>query len=482
MIDVLVIGAGPTGLTLAVDLARRGVRHRVIDPGTRAGSRGKGLQPRTLEVFDDLGVIGAVRAAGAAYPPIRAYAGGEVVWEGRMSETKAATAAVPYPNVLMVPQWRTEAILRDRLADLGGRVERGELAAFTQDADGVTATLADGGTVRAAYLVGADGGRSAVRKALGIGFGGETRDAERMLIGDVRTADLDRDHWHTWADMATQSVRVGLCPLAGTDDFQFTAPIAPDANPELTLATYQKTLEEASGRTDIRLTDLTWSSVHRVNIRMAERFRAGRAFLAGDAAHVHSPAGGQGLNTGVQDAYNLGWKLGAVVNGAPASLLDTYEEERLPVAAAVLGISTALYEKAVEGQADAHQRGEETQQLLLGYPDSSLSDGPLGGTRAPDGVLHGRDGARHSVHDLLRGPHLTVLAFDSFDTGFACPGVRVVTIGEAGEYQDRDGEVRAAYTSGGAALTLIRPDGYIACTGDADTIRTRLSGLSSITA
>ncbi|SNT59856.1 2-polyprenyl-6-methoxyphenol hydroxylase [Actinomadura meyerae] len=479
MIDVLIIGAGPTGLTLAVDLARRGVSHRIIDPGARTGSRGKGLQPRTLEVFDDLGVIGAIRAAGAVYPPIRAYAGSEVVWEGRMSEPKAATAAVPYPIVLMVPQWRTEEILRDRLADLGGRVERGELAAFTQDADGVTATLADGGTVRAAYLVGADGGRSTVRKTLGIGFGGETRDEERMLIGDVRTADLDREHWHTWADMATQSLRLGLCPLPGTDDFQFTAPIAPDEDPELTLATYQKTLEAATGRTDVRLTDLTWSSIYRVNIRMAERFRAGRVFLAGDAAHVHSPAGGQGLNTGVQDAYNLGWKLAAVMDGAPASLLDTYEEERLPVAAGVLGISTALYRKAVEGQADAHRRGEETQQLLLGYPDSSLSDGPLGGTRAQDGVLHGKDGARHRVHDLLRGPHLTVLGFDAGSSGtrFAHSGVRVFMIGDTGDYQDPDGEVRAAYAPGGAALSLVRPDGYIACTGDADTIRAHLGRL-----
>ncbi|MFB4306250.1 FAD-dependent monooxygenase [Actinomadura sp. GTD37] len=476
MCDVLVIGAGPTGLSLAVDLARRGIRHRIIDPGGRTGSRGKGLQPRTLEVFDDLGVIGAILAAGAPYPPIRAYSGTEVVWEGRMGEPKEPSAAVPYPNLLMVPQWRTEQILRERLEDLGGRVEQAELAAFTQDAEGVTATLADGTTVRAAYLVGADGGRSIVRRTLGVPFAGETRDEERMLIGDVRTADLDRDHWHTWADMETLAVRFGLCPLAGTDDFQFTAPLPASEDPEPVLATYQKLLEEGTGRGDIALTDLTWSSVYRVNIRMAERFRDGRVLLAGDAAHVHSPAGGQGLNTGVQDAYNLGWKLAAVIAGAPASLLDTYEEERLPVAAAVLGISTRLYESAARGQADALKRGEETQQLLLAYPDSSLSGGALGGARAPDAVLHDGAGAPRRVHDLLRGPHFTVLAFG---TGFEHPAARVVTIGERGEYRDPGDAARAAYAPEGAALALIRPDGYIARTGGAADIRAALDRMSA---
>ncbi|WP_021595769.1 FAD-dependent monooxygenase [Actinomadura welshii] len=476
MDDVLIIGAGPTGLTLAVDLARRGVRHRIIDPGTRAGSRGKGLQPRTMEVFDDLGVIGAVLGAGGAYPPIRAYAGTEVVWEGEMGERKEPSDAVPYPNGLMVPQWRTEEILRDRLEELGGRVERGELAGFAQDAEGVTAVLADGTTLRAAHLVGADGGRSVVRKTLGIAFAGETREEERMLIGDVRTADLDRDHWHTWADMQTRTLRVGLCPLAGTDDFQFTAPLRPDEDPELTLATYQKMLEEGSGRTDVRLTDLTWSSIYRVNIRMAERFRVGRVFLAGDAAHVHSPAGGQGLNTGVQDAYNLGWKLATVIKGGPSALLDTYEEERLPVAAGVLGLSTKLYQKAAEGQADALKRGEETQQLLLAYPDSSLSEGSLGGTRAADAVLRDGSGARVRLHDLLRGPHATVLAF-GVRVGIEHPDVRVVTVGGPGGHTDPGGRLRAAYE--GAEAVLIRPDGYIACAGDATMVQAHLARLTA---
>jgi 2-polyprenyl-6-methoxyphenol hydroxylase-like FAD-dependent oxidoreductase len=462
---ILIVGAGPTGLTLAIELARRDVPHRLIDPGHRTGSRGKGLQPRTLEVFDDLGVIGAVTAAGRTYPPLRAYAGTDVVWEGRMAETRDATPDVPYPNGLMVPQWRTERILRDRLTELGGRVDTAALATFTQDGDGVTAALTDGTTVRAAHLVGADGGRSTVRKTLGVPFLGETRDDERMLIGDVQTPDLDRDHWHMWADPQTQRPRVGLCPLHGTSDFQFTAPLAPGDDPDLTLATYQMHLAAATGRDDIRLTGLDWASVYRVNIRMAERFRAGRAFLAGDAAHVHSPAGGQGLNTGVQDAYNLGWKLAAVHNGASPALLDTYEEERLPVAAGVLGISTALYAKAAAGQADAFERGEETSQLLLGYPDSPLSSGPHGGTRAPDAPLESG-----TLFDAFRGPHFTLLAFGTEPP--ACgPSVRTVRI-------TANTTAEAAYGITGPTLVLVRPDGYRAHTGDAASTTAYLNRLN----
>src|SRR5882757_1178521 len=172
--EILIIGAGPTGLTLAVDLARRGVAHRIVDhdPGDFAGSRGKGIQPRTLEVFADLGVIDAAFAHGGPYPPMRGHQDGQVAWERELAPTVDPRPDVPYPNVLMLPQWRTAAILRDRLAELGGRVETGvEFQGFTQDDDGVTAMI-DGRPVRARRLVGADGGRSGVRKAAGIDFVG----------------------------------------------------------------------------------------------------------------------------------------------------------------------------------------------------------------------------------------------------------------------------------------------------------------------
>jgi 2-polyprenyl-6-methoxyphenol hydroxylase-like FAD-dependent oxidoreductase len=448
---VLIVGAGPTGLTLACDLARRGTDFRVIEKERPAGSRGKGLQPRTLEVFDDLGVLDAVRAAGAPYPPLRSYAGGEVVWEGRMHEPREPTPEVPYPTVLMLPQWRTEQILRDRLAELGGRVETGELVDFAQDDDGVTATLAGGERIRTAYLVGADGGRSVVRKRLGVGFAGETHESERMLIADVRTDDLDRDHWHLWADVASRTLRFGMAPLPGTEDFQLTAPITEGETPEPSLETLRRIV---SAWSDVRLKEAGWTSVYRVNIRMAERFRDRRVFLAGDAAHVHSPAGGQGLNTGVQDAYNLGWKL------ASGRALDTYEEERLPVAAGVLGLSTRLYRDMSERQAAAYRRGEETEQLGIGYPGSSLSaGGGKAGERAPDAPLR-----RGRLFDVFRGPHFTLLAFDERHAATVArvnerygPAVRAYTVGT--DLVDAEGHARRAYGTDG--LVLVRPDGYI---------------------
>ena len=193
---LLIVGAGPTGLTLACDLARQGVACRVVDRAARlfVGSRGKGLQPRTLEVFDDLGVIDAVLAAGAPFPSFRGYAGERVIWDRSLHDMLGIPPAqprpdVPYTEAWLLPQWRTDEILRDRLVKLGGQVELDtELVGFEQDEAGVTATLRRGGTAERArfrYLVGADGGRSFVRKALGVGFAGETFETERTLIGDV---------------------------------------------------------------------------------------------------------------------------------------------------------------------------------------------------------------------------------------------------------------------------------------------------------
>lgn len=204
---VLIAGAGPAGLVLACELARRGIAYRLIDRDERyfAGARGKGLQPRTQEVFDDLGLAERIREQGGPYPAMRAYRGEEVVWEGRMDEIREPTPGVPYPNAWMLPQWRTGALLRERLAELGGApVELGtELLSFTQDEDGVSAVVRRQGRderIRAGYLVGADGGHSAVRRALGIGFAGQTREEQRMLIADVRAEGVDREFWHVWPE------------------------------------------------------------------------------------------------------------------------------------------------------------------------------------------------------------------------------------------------------------------------------------------
>ncbi|SEG34200.1 2-polyprenyl-6-methoxyphenol hydroxylase [Nonomuraea solani] len=437
--DVLIAGAGPTGLTLAVDLARRGVACRVVDqaPEPAGGSKGKGLQPRTQEVFDDLGMIGKVLAGSTPYPPLRVRIGRVPVWQARMHKPATATEEVPYPTVMMHPQWRTEAALRERLAELGGKVEHGTaLTGFEQDERQVTATLGTGEVLRARYLVAADGGRSPVRKALGIGFAGETREEERMALADVRAEGIGRDHIHVWVRPGRGMV--ALYPMAGTDTFQLMAPLKPGVTPERTLDWYRRIVAERSPGHGVRLTELLWSSLYRVNIRLADRYRSGRVFLAGDAVHVHPPTGGQGLNTGVQDAYNLGWKLARVLAGGPEGLLDTYEEERRPVAARVLGLSSDLLDKKT------YKRDERTYQLSLSYRGGSLALD--GGERVPDGRLRLADGTRARVFDLLRGPHFTLLSPDPAPHVAGGPEVRAY---------------RPAEPYGGERHTLVRPDGYV---------------------
>ena len=374
---MLIVGAGPTGLALACVLARRGAALRIIDKASEyfTGSRGKGLQPRSLEVLEDLGAIDRILANGRFHLPFRAYDGATVLGDHDMHADRFPTPDVPYASPLIIPQWRVEQILRERLAEYGGRVELStELIGFEQHGDGVTATLGrpDGTEqVAAEYMVGADGGRSFVRKQLGVGFEGETWTSERMLIGDVQVDGLDREHWHSWPKHAAGWV--ALCPLPSTDAFQLQAQIAADEPDEPTLERFQQIIDERTGRRDIRLHDATWLSLYRANVRMVDRYRVGRVFLAGDAAHVHSPAGGQGMNTGIQDAYNLGWKLGEVLAGASGELLDTYEEERLPIAAELLGITTKLHRAPFTGTLKEPRRGPETLQLGLNYRGSSLA-------------------------------------------------------------------------------------------------------------
>jgi 2-polyprenyl-6-methoxyphenol hydroxylase-like FAD-dependent oxidoreductase len=461
--DVLVAGAGPTGLTLALDLARRGVRVQVVDKAERfsVGSRGDGISPRTLEVFEDLGVLDEVIAAGMSAPLTRIYADDEVVWEGRMAEPVAPRPDVPYPNVWFVPQWRTEQILRSQLAGHGIEVQLSAgVVAVEQDHQAVTVRLDGGQTLRASYLVGADGGRSTVRKRLAVPFAGETNEDMTMLLADVRVDGLDHDYGHGW--MLDGQTFFGFTPLAGADDAYVLTTPASGIPP--TLHGLQQTLESTSGRTDIRLRELTWSTIWRPNVRMVEQFRVGRVFLAGDAAHVHPPAGGQGLNTGVQDAYNLGWKLDAVLDGVADELLDCYQAERLPVAARVLGISTRLLEKHVSGADDAFERGEETRQLDVTYRGGplTLDDGSsciLGaGDRAPDApCLH--DGRSVRLFSCYAGPHWTLLRFGATAPTLDRPGVQSQRIGS--DLVDADRHIFDAYDAKDGAAVLVRPDGYI---------------------
>ncbi|MET9967697.1 FAD-dependent oxidoreductase [Streptomyces sp. NPDC006356] len=449
-VDVLIVGAGPTGLALGIDLARRGVDALVVerDGGLFPGSRGKGIQPRTMEVFDDLGVLDAIRAAGGHYPVGVIWQNGERAGEHRMFDPAEVTEDSPYTEPWMVPQWRTQEILFARLEELGGTVAFGrEAVGITQDADGVTVRFRDGESVRARYVVAADGGRSAVRRALGIGMTGETVDPNPILVADVRITGLDRDNWHIFPPRGESDGFLAVCPLAGTEDFQVVAQFSAGAPVDVSLEGVRKAVATRSHLAPQDVTEVRWASDFRPRAALADRFRDGRVFLAGDAAHVHSPAGGQGLNTSVQDAYNLGWKLGAVLrDGADTGLLDTYEEERRAVAADMLGISTGVHRGEV-------RRGEATRQLRLGYRESSLTKetratpGPVrAGDRAPDGAL---DGVR--LFDAFRGPHWTVVAV----------GVEVPVV--PGAVRVVRGRVQESY---GYGLFLVRPDGYVGWAGD----------------
>jgi len=469
-VPVLIVGAGPTGLTLACDLARRGVACRVVDqaPHPFIGSRGKGLQPRTLEVFEDLGVLDAVLAAGAPFPPFRLYAGSAVKWERSLEEMlrgglPVPSTRVPYPRPWLLPQWRTDSILNDRLVSLGGRVDFAtELTDLSADDEGVTATLRHAGSkllVRAQYLVGADGGHSAVRRQCGFTFAGETYETERTLIGDVCVRGLSGVACHILTREGDATRRFSLWNLPGSEHYQFVATMAADEVPELSPQSVQHLLDERSGRDDLRLHDLRWISLYRINVRMVDRFRSGRIFLAGDAAHVHSSAGGQGLNTSVQDAYNLGWKLAAVLAGASPALLDTYEDERLPVAAHVLGLSTALHQRnfrpSTAPAPSIHQLDISYRGGPLAVDDRSSPGELRAGDRAPDAVTS--DGTR--LFDLFRGPHFTVLSIGCRVRSWG-PNVPVLALDALDGY-----DVEAGH------FVLVRPDGYIgAISSSADTI------------
>ncbi|QYN25172.1 FAD-dependent monooxygenase [Amycolatopsis sp. DSM 110486] len=465
---VLIAGAGPTGLTLAIELARRDVAVRLIDKASAFfnGSRGDGLQPRTLEVFEDLGVLDAVLAAGSPQYPMKVYLDGEFVQERWMSDTVEPTPAVPYPNIWFLGQSQTEGILRERLSSFGVQVELGVgLEGFTQSSSGVTASLSTGETVEAAYLVGADGGKSFVRKALGIPFEGTTDESIRMLLGDVQASGLSHDSSYWFAPASSPMSGVAFTPLAGTPHFQFGAPLGDgDLAVETSLPALQARLDSVSGG-GIQLFDLAWSTVWRPNIRLAASFRVGRVFLAGDAAHVHPPTGGQGLNTGVQDAYNLGWKLAS----GSADLLDSYEPERRAVAARVLGISTALMEKYTDGDEDAHRRGSETQQLDVGYRGGPLAGAGAGslraGDRAPDAPLVDANGKSMRLFELFRGPHAAELVFGSGVVGSSeVPGYRILPAGSVAsgpDLVDAGGHAYAAYEAAAGRRVLVRPDGYV---------------------
>ncbi|MDR3656859.1 MAG: FAD-dependent monooxygenase [Mycobacterium sp.] len=341
--DVLVVGAGPVGLVASAELARRGVRVRVIDKLAQPTdqSRAIAVHARSLDMFDRMGLVDKMVSTGIKAIAMQLYAGHTRLFRVPLGEVDSA-----YPFTLTTAQTETERVLGDHLKSLGITVERGvELLALSQDDQAAHLSLRgeDGKTeqVSASWVIGADGGHSTVRKMLGAKLAGSFV-GQRFLLGDVDAEhSLDLDSMHTF--FAPEGPVVVLPMALGRMRFLAEVHDAPDTplNMHPTQDELQAIVDRRIG--GIRLLRSHWLTSFEIHHARVTAYRWGRVFLAGDAAHIHSPAGGQGMNTGMQDAFNLAWKLAAVVNGDSGdALLDSYEAERLPVADSVIAFTDRL--------------------------------------------------------------------------------------------------------------------------------------------
>ncbi len=349
--DVLVVGGGPTGLLLANQMARRGVRVEVIDrhAGPAIQTRALAVQARTLEIYAALGIVDRALELGKR-------ATGASVWaQGRRTAHVPLSGVggniTPYPFVFILGQDDNERIMGEKLHEFGVSVGwNTELVDFTQDADGVTATLKtpEGGsrTVRAAYIAGCDGAHSSVRRLSAIDFPGAPYEhvffvADVEMTGTMIQEEVNVYFWRSGFHL--------LFPMRDRDHWRIVGIVPPElrGSGKLGLDTILPSLGSEAA-SSLSIAKCSWFSTYRIHHRAAERFRDRRAFLLGDAAHIHSPVGGQGMNTGLQDAYNLAWKLALVVTGkADSRLLESYNAERLPVARQLLATTDRAFKLVV---------------------------------------------------------------------------------------------------------------------------------------
>jgi 2-polyprenyl-6-methoxyphenol hydroxylase-like FAD-dependent oxidoreductase len=507
--DVLIVGAGPTGLMLANQLARRGVRAVIIDrhSGPAQQSRALGVQARTLEIYSKLGIVERALELGTRGSGANIWAQGRKM--ARVPLGEAGRRATPYPFILILGQDDNELIMGDKLRELGVAVQWNvELVAFEQQADHVDATLRlpHGGTrkVRAAWVAGCDGARSAVRELSGITFPGAPyehvffvadTEATGAMVRDEVNVYLWREGFHLFFPMRGKDHWrvVGILPaeLRGKEDVGFEA-VVPSVRHEAGSA--------------LSFKSCTWFSTYRIHHRAAERFRDRRCFLLGDAAHIHSPVGAQGMNTGLQDAYNLAWKLALVVQGrADAALLDSYEAERVPVARRLLNTTdrafmlvvsdswlAGLFRTQVLARIAAFVLGREriqrfafgiVSQTGIRYRASPLSQtlaglprgAPVAGDRFPWLQLKLRAGG--PTEDMFR--KLDDTRFNLLVMGQPAPAAETVGAGDllrvhAIPEDPANAKELARVGISGPAFYLLRPDGHVGLSGirlDADTVK-----------
>ena len=337
--DVIVVGGGPTGVMLAGELRMHGVRVLVLERDAEPTRvvRALGLHARSIELLDQRGLLDPFLASGQQYP-IGGFAG--------ISKPTPDRLDTAHPYVLGIPQPTTDRLLTEHAIDLGVEIRRGsDVVELSQDDRGVTVDLADGTQLRSRYLVGCDGGRSTVRKQLGVGFPGEPATRE-WLSGEVELTASPEEVAAVVTEVRRTQRGFGVGP-SGAGLYRVVVPaegVAEDRSSPPTIEEVGQRLWVVAG-TDFGVHSPRWLTRFGDATRQAERYRSGRVLLAGDAAHVHPPTGGQGLNLGLQDAFNLGWKLAAEVDGwAPEGLLDSYHTERHPVGADVLATTRAVAE------------------------------------------------------------------------------------------------------------------------------------------
>ncbi|MEU3454999.1 rifampin monooxygenase [Micromonospora sp. NPDC006766] len=456
MFDVIVAGAGPTGLMLASELRLHGVHVLVLEKEAEPTRqvRALGLHVRSIEVMDQRGVLERFLAHGQQYPVGGFFAG---------IPTPSPDLDTAHGYILGIPQTIIDRLLAERAAELGAEIRRGcELVGLSQDERGVTAELADGTRLRSRYLVGCDGGRSTVRKLLGVAFPGEPATVE-TLLGHMEVAAPPETVAAVVADVRKTHKRFGVAPF-GDGEYRVVVPaegVTENRTVPPTLEEFKQQLRAFAG-TDFGVHSPRWLSRFGDATRQAERYRVGRVLLAGDAAHIHPPTGGQGLNLGIQDAFNLGWKLAAEVDGwAPPGLLDSYHTERHPVAADVLDNTRA------QMQLMSTEPGPQSVRRLLAelmdFEDVNrhlIEKITAIGVRYDFGEGHELLGRRMRDVRLKRGRLYELMH-----------GGRGLLLDQTGRlsvagWADRVDHVVDSSDELSLAAVLLRPDGHVAWAGD----------------